>query len=144
MATFTAKLDRQQLRYFELVKAFPLRPLRSDRELDRAVEVIDDLLDRPTLQAAERDYLEVLSGLVEQYEEKHHPIAPVSDADLLAHLIEARDTTQAQVAQQTKIAESTISAVLRGGRQLTRQHIARLANYFQVDPGVFDLQGLRD
>src|SRR5438309_5021370 len=89
MATFTAKLDRQELRYFELVKAFPLRPLRSDRELDRAVEVIDDLLDRPTLQAAERDYLEVLSGLVEQYEEKHHPIAPVSDADLLAHLIEA-------------------------------------------------------
>ena len=31
-------------RYFDLVREFPLRPIRSDRELDRAIAVIDRLL----------------------------------------------------------------------------------------------------
>src|SRR6266480_4428048 len=106
MATLTKRPGRQRFRYLELVKAFPLRPLRSERELHRAIRVIDDLLNRPALQASERDYLEVLSGLVEQYEENRHPITPASDADLLAHLIEARGATQAVVAKGTNISES--------------------------------------
>jgi antitoxin component HigA of HigAB toxin-antitoxin module len=40
-------------------------------------------------------------------------------------------------------AESTISAVLKGARTLTRQHIARLAAYFRVSPAAFDFDAQR-
>ena len=50
--------------YLELVRAFPLRPIRIDKELDRAIAVIDALLDRGRLTAAEGDYLDVLGDLV--------------------------------------------------------------------------------
>ena len=36
-----------------------------------------------------------------------------------------------------RIANSTLSNVLHGKRQLTRDHIRRLAKHFKVDPGIF-------
>ena len=56
---------------------------------------------------------------------------------MLRHLIEARKTTQARVAAEAGIAESTISAVLAGKRGLSRKHIEALARHFKVNPAVF-------
>lgn len=55
-------------RHLDLVRAFPLRPLRSETELKHAVEVINCLIDRDDLDAGEADYLKVLGDLVERYE----------------------------------------------------------------------------
>lgn len=123
--------------YLSLINLFPLRPIRSDSHLNRAVRVIDSLLSRPRLTREEKDYLEVLSHLVERYEEETHPIPPASDAEMLQHLIEARCISQSEVARETGIADSTISEVLNGKRALNRNHIGRLARYFRVSPNVF-------
>ena len=139
MATRTPKAHRRDAegRYLELVRAFPLRPLRSDDDLRRAVAMIDALTDRERLDTDEEDYLQVLATLVESYEEEHHPLPPVSDAAMLRHLIESRDVTQAQVSAATGIAESTLSSILAGRRGISKNHIAALARYFQVSPAVF-------
>jgi HTH-type transcriptional regulator/antitoxin HigA len=139
MATRT-KTPRAQDVYLDLIRQVPLRPIRSDEELNRAVTMIDSLLDRGRLNQDEQDYLDVLSDLVEQYEQAEHPLAPVSDAEMLQHLIEAKGVTQADVSAHTGIAESTISEVLSGKRTLNRKHIAKLAAYFRADPGVFAYQ----
>ena len=123
--------------YLELIEQIPLRAIRSDRELDDAISLINELLDRPQLDEGEEDYLDVLGDLIEAYEEKVHPIEPASDAAMLESLLTDRSQTQVQVAAATGIANSTLSNVLHGKRQLTRDHIRRLAKHFQVDPGVF-------
>jgi HTH-type transcriptional regulator/antitoxin HigA len=123
--------------YLELIQHFPLRPIRTEEELDQAIEVVDELIDRDDLDAWEKDYLDVLSDLIERYEAERHPIEPVSDAAILAHLLEAKEITQAKLAHETKIAESTISEVLTGKRTLNRSQIGRLARYFGVGPTVF-------
>ena len=110
-------------RYVELIRQFPLRPIRSDDELDEAIRVVDSLVGRPALAPEEQDYLLVLSDLVERYEAEAHPIAPLSDADMLQHLIEAKGVPQTEV--------------LSGKRSLNRTHIGKLARYFAVSPGVF-------
>jgi antitoxin component HigA of HigAB toxin-antitoxin module len=51
-------------------------PIRSEEDLDRTLQIIDALLDIEHPSDAERDRLEVLTALVEGYEEKHHPIPP--------------------------------------------------------------------
>jgi HTH-type transcriptional regulator / antitoxin HigA len=124
-------------RYLDLVREVPLRPIRSEDELDRAIAMIDSLIDRDGLTTDEDDYLDVLGDLVEKYETAHHPIAPVSDAEMLRHLIESRDTTQARVAEAAGIAESTISAILAGKRGMSRKHIEALSRHFKVKPAVF-------
>jgi HTH-type transcriptional regulator / antitoxin HigA len=123
--------------YFRLVRAFPLRPIRTEEGLDRAIEVVNSLLDRDNLLPVEADYLDVLSDLVERYETEQHPMQDASDADVLEHLIEARGVTQADVARGAGIAVSTISEVLSGKRTLSRANIGKLARFFGIDPGVF-------
>jgi HTH-type transcriptional regulator / antitoxin HigA len=123
--------------YLEWIRVFPLRPIRSGKELSEALVVIDELLDQSQLTSEERDYLDVLSSLVERYEKEQHPMSPVSDAQMLRHLIEAKGVTQAQVARATGIAESTISAILAGTRRLTRDHIEKVARYFHVGVRAF-------
>jgi HTH-type transcriptional regulator/antitoxin HigA len=123
--------------YLALIRTFPLRPIRSETELDEAIAIIDTLVVKDGLEAAEADYLAVLSNLVEQYEAETYPVSPASDAEMLRHLLDAREVTQVQVARKTGITESTISAVLAGKRRLTREQIGKLSRYFQVSPDVF-------
>jgi HTH-type transcriptional regulator/antitoxin HigA len=135
--TIRAVYGKTEDRYLDLVRQFPLRPLRTDTDLDAAIAVIDALIDQPALTAPEQDYLDVLSDLVEDYESETVRMQPVGDSDLLRFLIEQKNVTQAETATGAGIAESTISEVLAGKRKLNRGQIAKLAKYFHVEPGAF-------
>ena len=136
-STQTPYRVKEQARYMELICKFPLRPIRSDADLDAATEMIHHLIDQPKLTRPELDYLDVLDYLVETYEDAAYPMGPVSDAAMLRSLIESKGVSQSQVAIDTGIAESTISEILAGKRKLNRGQIGKLARYFHVDPGVF-------
>jgi HTH-type transcriptional regulator/antitoxin HigA len=128
--------------YLELIHQFPLRPIRSDEEAAAATKVLDSLTDRlDDLAVEERDYLAILTDIIERYETETIPVPVVSDADVLRHLIAAKGVTQAEVASATDIAVSTISEVLSGRRKLTRAHIGKLARYFHVEPAIFAFSG---
>src|SRR5438309_11620 len=96
--------------YMALIRRFPLRPIRSEAELDRATALMNLLLDRDDLDTAEADYLDVLSDLMERYEDQHHPIEDVAEPEMVRFLIDQRGVKQAEVARATGIAESTVSA----------------------------------
>jgi HTH-type transcriptional regulator/antitoxin HigA len=98
--------------------------------------MIDRLLARGALARDEEDYLDVLSDLVEKYEDDRYPIQPVSGLDALRHLVESSGKTQATIAAEAGLPESTLSEVLLGRRRLNTQHIGVLARYFRIDPGV--------
>jgi HTH-type transcriptional regulator / antitoxin HigA len=122
--------------YFELVKQFPLAHIQDDKHLAEAQNLIDHLLQRD-LDDGEQAYLDVLTDLVEDYEEKHQQIPDVSEADVLRELLRSHNLTQAQVAKKVGIAQSTISAVLTGARSLTKEQIIAFAQFFRVAPAAF-------
>jgi HTH-type transcriptional regulator/antitoxin HigA len=124
--------------YLALAKAFPIRPLRSDTELDEAIAVLNSLLSRKKpLDDQEQGYLEALGHEIQRYEDEAVPMPEVSGAEMLRHLIDARGVTLSAVADATGIAISTLSQIRDGRRKLNVNHIARLAPYFGVEPGVF-------
>ena len=122
--------------YAQLIRRFPLRPIRSDKELDRAIAIIDELVVR-NRDRGEQDYLDVLSDLVEHYEETLHPIEPLADVETLRALLAERDQNQRQVALGAGIAVSTICDILAGRRKMNRAHIEKLARHFNIEPGLF-------
>lgn len=129
--------DRECDHYLRLVREFPLRPLRTNDELACAIAVIDSLIVRGDLDGGERDYLDILADIVEKYEDKVYPMPAVSDAEMLRHLIEARDVTQTRLAADLEIADSTISEYLAGKRTPNRRHIGLFCRYFSIEPTVF-------
>ncbi len=127
----------QKNRYMELIEHFSLRPIRSERELTNATRIASELAVKTKLTRDERDYLDVLSDLIERYEDEHHRIAVVTGPRLLAFLLEENGISQAQLARETGIAKSTISAVLKGRRRFSLSHIETLCSRFKLEPGAF-------
>lgn len=126
--------------YLKLIRAFPLRSIRTDAELVAAQLVLDDLLRRE-LDEGGQDYLDALTDLIEKYESEAHPMPDASEADVLQLLMGAGGFSQSQLAEKVGIAQSTLSAVLTGTRTLTKQHIVKLAEFFRVSPAVFLSRG---
>ena len=124
--------------YLALFRTFPIRPIRSEKELDEAIAVVRDLFcRREPLNAHEQDYLDVLSHEIERYEAAAYPIPRVSEAGLLRHLLEARGASLSAAAEATGIATSTLSAVANGKRRLNVKHLRQLSAYFGVEADVF-------
>src|SRR4029077_12800369 len=87
--------------YLALIQNFPLRPLRSEREYDAALTVLDSLAVRPegSLSPGEQDYFETLTLLVEAYDQEHY-IAETECGDPLAmlkYLMQESGMTQAEL-----------------------------------------------
>jgi HTH-type transcriptional regulator / antitoxin HigA len=122
--------------YYDLVERFPLIHILDDDHLASAHEEIDRLL-REDLDEGASAYLEVLTDLVELYEDEHHPIPDASEADVLRMLMESNGLTQTGLEKEVGISQSTISAVLNGTRSLTKGQVIMLARFFHVPPSVF-------
>lgn len=122
--------------YLELVVAFPLASIKSEKHLGAAQKVMDQLLAKGKLDHGEVLYLDALSDLVATYEDEHHTIEPASDAQMLRHLMEAKGITQAKLSQDTGLPKSSISEILAGRKPFSRQMIRKLADYFKVGVGV--------
>ncbi len=128
--------DEHRDSYLGLIMTFPLASIYSDAHLVAAQKVMDRLLAKGILDAGEDMYLDALSDLVAAYEDEHHAIPPASDAELLLHLMESKGINQAQLHRDTGLPKSTISEVLAGKKQFSRQVIRKLADYFDVDVSV--------
>lgn len=122
--------------YLELVTAFPLASIKSDKHLAESQKVMGRLLVNGKLDVGEEMYVDALSDLVGTYEDEHHSIGPASDADMLRHLMDAKGINQAELSRDTGLAKSTVSEVLSGKKSFSRQMIRKLADYFKVDVSV--------
>jgi HTH-type transcriptional regulator/antitoxin HigA len=138
-----ATMAKISAKYLELIRSFPLRPIRSEAELDRAEAMLHRLLDAPSLSAPEQDYLEILGNVITEYESKAHPIETLPPNQMLAMSIESKGVTQTEVSRATGIPVSTISELIARKREFNRAHVEKLCGYFGLDPKAFIQVGNR-
>jgi HTH-type transcriptional regulator / antitoxin HigA len=123
--------------YAELLRDTQPEIIRDARSHSRALKVIAALMDKPKLTAAEGKLLDLLSRLVDDYEETVYPTPHVSPADMLEHFMDARGASQAEVARGAGVPRSTVSEVLKGKRAVSVENAFRLGEFFHVDPTLF-------
>jgi len=131
-----AKTDR---RYLHLVRQFPLRPIRSKRELDRAMKIAGHLAthDEGTLPRGEQDYLDALTVFIEDYQRRHPLMMPeVTPLAMLKHLLEQHDMTVTDLGRVIGT-QSNASLILSGKRTISKRVIRLLSEHFGVAPSVF-------
>jgi HTH-type transcriptional regulator/antitoxin HigA len=122
--------------YFALVKRHPLTSIRNERELDAAQAILDALL-REDLDDGGLAYLDALSDLVIVYEQEHHAIAPLPPHELLAHMLQERSMSQADLTRTTGLAKATVSDLVTGKRPFTVNQMHAVANVFGLPGSVF-------
>ena len=124
--------------YDRLLALHPLRPIHNDVELAHATEIID-LLAGHDLNADQADYLDVLSTLVEAYENAHDPLEDpaLCGLDVLRTLLDEHDMSAADLARLLGVHRSMGSKLLKGERALTARHLQMLGERFKVSAALF-------
>jgi len=131
-----SKTPGSDARYRALVDEFLPRPIHSEREYERTLARVEELMVKAKLSRAERDYVQLLSDLIAGWEDAHYELPDVSATEVIRFLLEERGEPQRSLVPIFG-AESIVSEVLAGKRDLQRKHIARLADHFHVNPSAF-------
>ncbi|MBW1738886.1 MAG: hypothetical protein JRJ69_15410 [Deltaproteobacteria bacterium] len=115
---------------------FVLRPIHKKADYQNAMAVATDLSARTDLTCEQTDYLEVLTKLIADYEEKHFEMSKHSPQEILKFLAEENGMSGSDLGRI--LGSRTLGpALLRGQRSLSKTHIKNLADYFSVSPALF-------
>lgn len=125
----------------DLISEFGGAPkvITSDAQHERYVSMLLKLERRESggqLNTAERAFAELLTLLVDKYEEEHHAIPSAPPSEVLREMLESNNLREKDLTPEFG-AESIVSEVLNGKRELNKNQIERLSRRFRVSPAVF-------
>ena len=86
--------------------------------------------------SAQKALVDVLTLLIEEFEERHYALKSASPIEHIVELMTAHDLKPKDLVDIFGT-PSIVSEVLHGKRQLTTEHIRRLSERFHVTPGYF-------
>ena len=111
--------------------------IHSEKENERCIAALE-ALDRKAekLTAAERRLAELLTVLIEDFEDEAYALKPARPVEVLRELIESNGLKQKDLLDIFST-PSIASEVLREKRGLTVEHIRKLSRRFHVSPEVF-------
>ncbi len=134
-----SKIKLPSRRYLELIREFPLRPIRTKTEAAAATAILDRLFGQPDADPGQEDYLDVLSDLLDSYESENDADydAEATGIQVLRSLIEEHGMSQATLAGKLGVSAPTVSLILSSERPITAEHARNLGKIFSIDPGVF-------
>ena len=110
--------------------------IRNGEQLEAYTKALYRLTSEPRPSPAEVEAIELLTLLIERYEEEHYALPAASPADVLRFLLSQHGLKQRDIAAELG-GESVVSEVLRGKRKLNAAHIEQLSRRFNVSPAVF-------
>jgi HTH-type transcriptional regulator/antitoxin HigA len=101
-----------------------IKPVRTQRDYKAALGEVERLFDAEP-GTADADRLEVLTTLVEAYEERNHPIAPPDPIDAIAYFMESRGLSRKDL-EPFLGSRAKVSEILNRRRPLSIEMIRRL------------------
>ena len=131
------EMNRIMQEYRRLRAVVPLGSIRTKKEYERAVGLLDAILDEigedekhPMAELAD-----AIGVFVERYESEHPPIPAGKPAEVLRFLMAEHGLRQSDFADIGS--QGVISELLAGRRQLNTRQIRKLAKRFAVSAAVF-------
>ncbi|MBI1272347.1 hypothetical protein GC174_18125 [bacterium] len=127
-------------RYALLIEKYPLLPIKSEDSYDCALQILEaigDKINSSNATPSELGYFEVLSSLIENFEEKHYPSArSMQPNEFLRYLMDMNDLKQEDLIEEFG-SQSRVSEFLNNKRDLTLKQIKNLSERFRVTPSAF-------
>ncbi|NHZ97488.1 transcriptional regulator [Massilia sp. CCM 8734] len=132
-----AAVDTITSHFRALTSLVPLNPIRSEQDYDKAVAVLNQLLDAGAADErhALADLASMLGTLIAVYDDAHYPATPVSPLTMLRFLMDQHQVTESALPELGS--QTTVTAILNGTRELDIRQIKALAARFQVPATLF-------
>jgi len=118
-----------------LSKTLP-RVIHTEAENERCTAELESLLAQRYRTPEDRRLVELLTLLIEDFEDKQYALPAASPIDIVRHLMDANGLRQADL-KDVFGSPSIVSEVLNGKRGFSKAHIENLSKRFQVSPEIF-------
>jgi HTH-type transcriptional regulator / antitoxin HigA len=126
-----------ELTYERLLVRVPPKVIRSEEENEYFIEELRRLEEHESGWGdAERRFAELLTLLIEDFEERHYSLPKASPRAAVEFLMDQHGLKQKDVVDVFGT-PSIVSEVLSGKRELSKEHIRRLSERFGVSPELF-------
>jgi HTH-type transcriptional regulator / antitoxin HigA len=112
------------------------RVIHNDAELEVYTDALFQLTALENPSPSEADAIELLTLLVERYEQTYYSIPAADPVSVVRFLIEQQHLTQRDLIPQFG-SESAVSMFLAGQRKLTLEQVRRLSGRFKLPADVF-------
>ena len=123
--------------YSALLTRFPPKVIRTEKENETYTKILYDLDRRnKTPTRAEKELAELLTLLIEEFEERQYQLPQTNPLDVLTFLMDQHGLRQKDLVDVFGT-PSIVSEVLSGKRELNKEHIKRLSERFHVSPELF-------
>jgi HTH-type transcriptional regulator/antitoxin HigA len=110
--------------------------IHNDEELEAYTNALFRLTALENPSRAEQEAIELLTLLIERYEETSYPIPKGDAVSVVRFLLEHQDLTQRDLVPEFG-SESAVSMFLAGQRKLTLEQLRKLSKRFKLPVGVF-------
>jgi HTH-type transcriptional regulator / antitoxin HigA len=107
-----------------------LRPIKTELDYQNALQEIERLFDAEP-NSPEYDRLDILTTLVEAYEQKHYPIEAPDAISAILYYLESRGLSEQDLAVYID-SQQEITAILNRQKPLTLDIIRRLNQDFKI------------
>ncbi|MCW5202682.1 transcriptional regulator [Desulfobulbus sp. US1] len=109
----------------------------NEEEYDRAVELLDSLLDE--IGTDERhplyEFLDTLGTVIQAYEEKNYPFPDCDGISMLCYFMDEYGLTASDLPEIGS--QETVSAIISGKKELSLRQVRALSKRFHVSSAVF-------
>jgi HTH-type transcriptional regulator/antitoxin HigA len=134
----TVNIDKEK--YGSLLASVLPSAITNDEELERLTQEVDVLITKDIKQGSlspeEDKLLELLSLLIEEYEDKHYPIPELPPDKVLKFLIEEKGLKQSDLLHIFG-SSGIASEVVNGKRSISKAQAKKLAEFFKVSVELF-------
>lgn len=118
----------------------PIDNRQTHQKYSKAVSLVMRALIEEAFSDVDREqveeYLRAIGSFIDEYEKNVYHSADSTPEQMLRFLMAQNNLSQYDVAEDLG-GQPVVSAILRGKRKLTREHIERLSARFNVSPAAF-------
>ncbi len=134
MSTVLESIDKKS--YGQLLSETLPHVIQTEEENDFYIAVLEALHDCSRLTPEQEHLSQLLTLLIENFEEKRYQLTSTSPIEIVRELMAANGLKQADMITVFGT-PSVASEVLRGKRELSKAHIQKLSERFHVSPALF-------
>jgi len=129
-----AELD--EAKYAKVLGEYKPRPIHTEEDNERAIAILERLDASEELSPEQEALAEILTTLIEKFEEERYALSAASPSQILRELLEANGLKQTDLAKLIG-SKGIASEILSGKRRISRSLAQIFAERFHVPYRLF-------
>ena len=112
--------------------------IKSLKQYKEYCNILEEVVTAPKKTAAHQDTIDLLTLLIEKWDQEHNTFSDADPVELLSYLMKENKVKAVDLAAELDISKSLVSDILHYRRGLSREIIRKLSSRFKVSQELFN------